>query len=153
MTDRQAIFRRGANMVGREWDQNSGEGTVPVRKKSRRWRDKFREAFRGVKLGVRGHSSFFVHFFFAALALAAALVLECSLIEWCLVIGCIGLVITAELFNSTIETLFHGLDAETKGRIHGCLDIAAGAVLFASFTAAVVGILIFGGHILAIFKG
>lgn len=33
----------------------------------RPWRGKFHDAFRGVKLGIRGHSSFFVHFFVAAL--------------------------------------------------------------------------------------
>src|SRR2546421_4399294 len=86
-------------------------------RRGRRWRDKFREAFRGVKLGVRGHSSFFVHFFFAALALTTALVLRCDWQDWCLIMGCIGLVLTAELFNSAIETLFHGLDGETKGRV------------------------------------
>ena len=94
-------------------------------KSPRRWRDKFREAFRGIKLGVRGHSSFFVHFFFAALALTASLAFQCELIEWCLIVGCIGMVIAAELFNSAIETLFHGLDVESQKRIHGCLDIAA----------------------------
>ena len=46
----------------------------PTRRR-RAWRDKFREAARGVKLGVRGHSSFSVHFFFAALALTAAVAL------------------------------------------------------------------------------
>ena len=136
-------------MIAGAWDHNLGDRSSPQRKKPRRFRDKFREAIRGVKLGVRGHSTFFVHFFFAALALTAASVLECNHIEWCLVAGCIGLVITAELFNSAIETLFHGLDVETKGRIHGCLDIAAGAVLIAGLTAAVIGILIFGRHILA----
>jgi diacylglycerol kinase len=139
-------------MIGKTWDQNSGDEATQRRKKPRRWRDKFREASRGVKLGVRGHSSFFVHFFFAALALTAALVLECDLVEWCLVTGCIGLVITAELINSAIETLFHGLDAETKGRIHGCLDIAAGAVLIAGLTAAVIGVLVFGRHVLVMMK-
>src|SRR5262245_25100173 len=83
----------------------------------RRWRDKFGEAARGVKLGVRGHSSFFVHFFFAALTLAAAAVLQCALVEWCVLVGCIGGVLTAELFNSALETLFHGLDAGTKQRL------------------------------------
>lgn len=125
------------------WEPAMATETEPRIKKPRRWRDKFREAFRGVKRGVRGHSSFFVHFFFAVLALAAALALDCGLIEWCLVIGCIGLVITAELFNSAIETLFHGLDTETKDRTYGCLDIAAGAVLIASATAAIVGTIIF----------
>jgi diacylglycerol kinase len=133
-----------------DWCDREADGDGPRRKKCRRWRDKFREAFRGVKLGVRGHSSFFVHFFFAALALAAALALGCSVTEWCLVIGCIGLVMTAELFNSAIETMFHGLDADAKKRIQGCLDIAAGAVLVAGLTAAVIGVLVFGNRILAL---
>jgi diacylglycerol kinase len=112
-------------------------------KPRRRWRDKFRDAFRGLKLGVRGHSSFFVHFFFAALVAAAAIVFRCDALEWCVLLGCIGLVLTAELFNSAIETLFHGQDAETKARTKGVLDIAAGAVLLASVTAALVGTIVF----------
>jgi diacylglycerol kinase len=120
----------------------------PREKKARRWRDKFREAIRGLKLGVRGHSSFSVHFFFAALVLAAALALDFAWVEWCLVLGCVGAVIAAELFNSAIETLFRGLDLETKGRIKGCLDIAAGAVLAVSLTAAIVGLIVFGRKIL-----
>src|SRR3954449_3155181 len=130
------------------WDADPTELTR--RKPARRWRDKFGEAFRGVKRGVRGHSSFSVHFLFAALALTAALVLECDRVEWCLVVGCVGLVITAELFNSAIETLFHGLDAESRGRIQGCLDIAAGAVLVAGLTAAVVGAIVFGHRLLVL---
>jgi diacylglycerol kinase len=116
---------------------------TPQPRRRRRWRDKFREAFHGVKLGVRGHSSFSVHFFFAALAVAAAIALECTLVEWCLVLLCIGGVITAELFNSAIETLFRGLDEATRSRWNGSLDIAAGAVLVASITAVIVGAIIF----------
>src|SRR5215208_1329523 len=91
----------------------------------RGWRDKFREAFRGVKLGMRGHSSFSVHFFAAALAVAACVALDCRLVEWCLILLCIGGVFVAELFNSAIETLFHGLEAATRSRWNGCLEIAA----------------------------
>ena len=117
----------------------------------RRWRDKFKEAFRGAKRGVRGQSSFFVHFFFAALALAGAVALECSLIEWCILIFCIGGVLTAELFNSALETLFRGLDEDSRGRWHHCLDISAGAVLIASLTALVVGGLIFISRLARLF--
>jgi diacylglycerol kinase len=121
------------------------------RPRSRRpWRDKFRAAFRGIKLGVRGHSSFFVHFFFTALVLAAAVVLRCDLVQWCLLLGCIGLVLTAELFNSAIETLFRGLDEETKARTWPSLDIAAGAVLLASITAAIVGAIVFLSRLAAL---
>jgi len=120
----------------------------PVARRARRpWRVKFREAGRGVKLGVRGHSSFFVHFFCAALVIAAAVALQCDVLEWCVLIGCVGGVLTAELFNSAIETLFHGLDAATRQRLTGVLDIAAGAVLLASVTAAVVGGLVLGGRL------
>src|SRR5438105_1617079 len=74
----------------------------------RRWRHKFRDALRGLKLGVRGQSSFFVHFFFAVLVLAAAIVLRCPLEQWCLLLLSMGLVLAAELFNSAVETLFRG---------------------------------------------
>src|SRR5262245_41044640 len=116
---------------------------VSSRPRSRRpWRDKFRAAFRGLKLGIRGHSSFSVHFFFSALVLAAAIVLQCELWQWCVLLGCIGFVLTAELFNSALETLFRGLDEATKERTWPALDVAAGAVLMASITASVVGGLI-----------
>ncbi len=137
-------------MPGAWWDGSSVLEIAPQKRKARRWSDKFREAFRGVKRGVRGHSSFFVHFFFAALALTAALALGCDLVEWCLIVGCIGIVMTAELFNSAIETLFHGLDTETKSRCHGCLDIAAGAVLIISTTASIIGLLVFGRRLLVL---
>ena len=51
--------------------------------------------------------------------------------------------LTAELFNSALETLFRGLDEPTQERAWPALDIAAGAVLLASFVAVVVGMLIF----------
>jgi diacylglycerol kinase len=110
----------------------------------RPWPHKFRDALRGLKYGIRGHSSFFVHFFFAALVLAAAIAMECSVGQWCVLLLCIGLVLTAELFNSAIETLHRGLDEQTKKETWRALDIAAGAVLLASVTAALAGLLVFG---------
>jgi len=103
------------------------------------WREKFRVAFRGLKLGMRGHSSFAVHFFFMAVVIAAAIVLQCELWRWCVLLGCIAFVLTAELFNSAIETLFQGLDEPTKTKTWPALDVAAGGVLFASLSAALIG--------------
>jgi diacylglycerol kinase len=116
-------------------------------RRERRWRAKFRDAARGVKLGVRGHSSFFVHFFSAALVLAVAITVQCGVLEWAILIECIGAVLTAELINSALETLFHGLDDSVKQRLTGVLDIAAGAVLLASATAAVVGGIVLGNRL------
>jgi diacylglycerol kinase len=116
----------------------------PVPQKAARpWRHKFGDALRGLKLGIRGHSSFFVHFFFAVLIIAGASVLGCSLEQWCLLVGCVGMVLAAELFNSALETLARGLDEPTRRRVGPSLDIAAGAVLLASATAAIIGTAIF----------
>jgi diacylglycerol kinase len=79
----------------------------------------------------------------AALVSATAIVLRCDPLEWCLLLGCIGLVLTAELFNSAVETIYHGLDESTQPRVRHSLDIAAGAVLLASITAAVIGAIVF----------
>ena len=123
----------------------------PTRTKPpRRWRDKFAEAFRGVRLGAQGQSSFFVHLFFACLAILAAIALQCDPVEWCLVVGCIGLVFTAELFNSALEMLFKGLEPAARDRVYHALDVAAGAVLVASLTAATIGGIVFGRKLLLI---
>jgi diacylglycerol kinase len=116
---------------------------TPASRPRRPWRSKFGDAFRGLKLGIRGHSSFSVHFFFAALVIAAAIVLGCEPLEWCVLLLSIGLVLTAELVNSSIETLFRGLDEQTRERTWHCLDIAAGAVLMASISASIVGLVVF----------
>jgi diacylglycerol kinase len=117
------------------------------------WHRKFAAAFRGLGLGIRGHSSFFVHFFCAALVIVAAVVLRCEAWQWCVLVGCIGLVLTAEMFNSAIETLFHGLDEQTKARAWPALDVAAGAVLMACLTAAVVGLIVFGMQLWGVVVG
>ena len=130
-----------------------GMDETPPRVRSRRpWRDKLRAALRGIKLGARGHSSFSVHFFVSVLVLAAAIVLHCDLIQWCLLLGCIGLVLTSELFNSAIETVYRALDEESKARAQPFLDITAGAVLLASITASIVGGLIFLSHLIELFS-
>ena len=131
-------------MILQSSSQPVGMEEAPARVLSRRpWRDKLRTACRGIKLGVRGHSSFSVHFFFTALVLAAAVVLHCDLLQWCLLLGCIALVLTTDLFNSALEALFRGLDEESRERAWPCLAIAAGAVLLASITASIIGGLIF----------
>ncbi len=114
----------------------------------RPWSAKFADAFRGVGLAVRWERSFRVHLIAAALVVVAAAGLKCDLVEWCLLVGCVGAVFAAETFNSSVETLFHALDADTKNRMSGCLDRAAGAVLLIALTAVVIGALVLGKRVL-----
>ncbi len=109
----------------------------------RYWQSKFAHAFRGLKRGIRGNSSFFVHFFFAALVCVTAFVLRCTAVEWSILILCIGFVLTVELLNSAAETFFRGLDKDIRDRMYPCLDIMAGAVLMACLAAGIVGAIVF----------
>src|SRR2546428_831547 len=45
---------------------------TPAKKLRRPWKHKFRDAFRGIKLGIRGHSSFSVPFLLAAILITSA---------------------------------------------------------------------------------
>lgn len=113
----------------------------------RSWVQKFRCAFRGAELGIRGQSSFFVHFFFAAAVILAAWVLQLSRTEWCLLLLCITIVLTAEMFNSALESMARAITHERNPHVGGSLDIGSAAVLLAALGAVAVGIVIFGGRL------
>ncbi|MFT3882113.1 MAG: diacylglycerol kinase [Gemmatales bacterium] len=115
------------------------------------WMGKFKVAFRGIYFGVTGQSSFVVHVSVSALVIVLAIILKLDLVSWSILLLCIGLVITAELFNSAIETLFRGLPSEVQDRSWKALDIAAGAVLFASMIAAIVGCMVLAPPLLRYF--
>ncbi len=109
----------------------------------RKWIRKFQLAFRGVWLGMRGQSSFAVHLPVAVLVLILAAVLRCHLWQWCVLIACIGMVLAAELANSALEELAKFVCAEHNPHVGRALDIASGAVLVASLSAACIGAIIF----------
>jgi undecaprenol kinase len=123
----------------------------PWPNKPKTWRGKFYVAWRGWKFGIRGHSSFFVHFFTTAAVLCAAAVLQVGWLGGGLLVLCVGLVLTTEFLNSAVEEIHRGLDPESRARTWRALDIAAGAVLCASVTAALVGALIFAHRLVELY--
>lgn len=114
----------------------------PYRERS--WPEKFRDAFRGVKQGVRGQSSFFVHFFFAAAVIMTAAILGMELTDWCLLLLCITVVLTAEMFNSALEWLAKAVTDQLDPHVGRALNIGSAAVLIAAIGASIVGTIIFG---------
>jgi diacylglycerol kinase len=105
---------------------------------------KFGCALVGCKRGLRSESNFFVHFFVAAMVVAAAAVLGANLIEWCLLVLCIAAVLAAEMFNCAVEHLAKAITREQNKLIGTALDISSAGVLVAALGAAIVGILILG---------
>jgi diacylglycerol kinase len=110
---------------------------------NRSWRRKFRDAFRGVREGVRGQSSFFVQFVVAMIVLATAALVRVDRVEWCLLVLCITGVLTAEMFNSALESMAKAITRESHPHLGNSLDIGSAAVLIAAMGAAIVGTIIF----------
>jgi diacylglycerol kinase len=115
------------------------------------WIDKFRDAFHGVRDGVRGQSSFAVHFAVAIAVVAAGAALGVDHCQWCLLVLCMAGVICAELFNTALESLAKAVSEQSHPHVGRSLDIAAAAVLVSSLGAALVGTTIFIPRIAGLF--
>lgn len=112
------------------------------RRPDRPWGEKFNDAFRGLRQGIRGESSFFAHFFITAAVILTASVLDVALAEWCLLIICIIIVLVAEMINTALESLARAITDEPNPHVGGALDVGSAAVLLAAIGAAVVGAIV-----------
>src|SRR6478735_6308269 len=63
--------------------------------------------------------------------------------QWLFVLFCIGLVISLEMINSAIERFCDLVTTDFHPGIKVIKDVAAGAVLVASITSLVIGLIIF----------
>lgn len=112
------------------------------------WVGKFRNAFRGVPLGMHGQRSFLVHIPFAVCVIAAAAGLRVNLIEWCILLLCVTVVLAAEMFNSALEYMAKAITDQEHYHLGTALDIGSASVLIASMGATLVGLLVFGNRLL-----
>lgn len=100
-------------------------------------------ALRGIHLALRTQHNLWIHIAAIVVVLSAGFVLELSTLEWGFLIFAIGLVLTAEIFNTSIEFLVDWIAPERDDQAKRIKDLAAGGVLLAAVTAAVIGALIF----------
>jgi diacylglycerol kinase len=121
---------------------------------NRSWVQKFRISFRGLWLGLTGTqspnslNSFGVHVPIAIAVVLTGVWIGLEPIRLSLLLLCIGTVMAAELFNSSLESLAKAITDQTDQNVANALDIASGAVLLVSLTASIVGALILGIPIL-----
>ena len=127
---------------------NHSASNLPV-SRAARWRRKFACALRGLQVAVAGQSSFSIHLPAAVAVVALAWWLQVTATGWSVLIVCIAVVLTAELFNSAIEHLARAITREENPEIRDALDVASSAVLVAAIGAAVVGLLVLGRPLFA----
>ena len=107
----------------------------------------FRFAFQGIVFLLKHENNFRYHLMAAALAIGLGFYLDINISEWLIVIILIGLVLTAEAFNTSLEKLMDVLHPELHPKVGMAKDIAAAAVLIMACAAAIAGSIIFVGKL------
>jgi diacylglycerol kinase (ATP) len=108
-------------------------------------------AFNGIKLYFKSQHNVWVHLLISFAVIIFGFLFQINLLEWCLVCLAMGLVLSAEGFNSALELLCDVVHPEKKKQIGHVKDIAAGAVLISAIFAALTGSIIFVPKIFALF--
>lgn len=110
------------------------------------WRKRllsFKFAFNGIRLLITKEHNAWIHCCVAVCVLIVAFLLGLSRMEWIAILFAIGMVLSAEAVNSSIETLADLVSPEYNEAIKRTKDLAAGAVLILAIIAATVGLIIF----------
>ena len=111
--------------------------------KSKNLFDSFKYALQGVKVELKGERNLKIHIVAMILVIIAGFILKISVAEWGICIILFGLVISAELFNTAIETTVDIAMPERNEKAKKAKDVAAGAVFVIAMASAVIGLLIF----------
>ncbi len=100
-------------------------------------------AYKGILHTMLFENNFKYQAFAAILVTALGYIFEINKVEWIIVVITIGLVFTAELFNTAIEKLCDHLHPDQHPAIGLVKDVSAGAVLITAISASIVGLIIF----------
>lgn len=100
-------------------------------------------AFEGVMFFIRFEAQATMHLIAIVAVLGAGYWFKISSMEWIAVVFAIGIVISAEMLNTAIEKLTDMVSPQINEHAKIVKDLAAGAVLIASLTAFIIGLIVF----------
>ena len=111
----------------------------------------FRYAWQGIRGCVGREQNLSFHLIVTVAVMTLGFGLGITRGEWVAVCLCIGLVISAELFNTAIERLVDLVSPQRHPLAGQVKDIAAGAVLVCALAAIAAGLIIFVPYLTRIF--
>jgi diacylglycerol kinase (ATP) len=103
----------------------------------------FKYAFSGLRLFFITEHNARIHLLAACVAIGLSFYLHLSSTEWIAILTVIAAVFVAEIINSSIEKLADVVSPEIHPKIKIVKDLAAAAVLIATFLALAVGGIVF----------
>jgi diacylglycerol kinase len=107
----------------------------------------FGYAVKGIYIAFREQRNIKIQFLIALITLGAGLYAGITATEWCIILLAFGLVLAMEMMNSAVEDLVNLVTHEWKPLAGKVKDIAAGAVLWTSVMALIIGIIIFWKYV------
>jgi len=114
--------------------------------------DSFKNAFHGWWYVIRTQRNAWLHALASILVIGISIWLKLERLEWALVIVAIAFVWTAEFFNTALEAIVDLATKEKHPLAKVGKDVGAAAVLIASITAAIIGIIVLGPRLLVQIK-
>lgn len=111
--------------------------------------ESFKYALKGIRSSIDEQRNLKVQSVVAIITIGAGFYFRITAIEWCVILLVIGLVMGLEMVNSAVESLVDLVTKERKPLAGKVKDVAAGAVLFASIIAVVIGVLIFRKYLIS----
>jgi diacylglycerol kinase len=100
-------------------------------------------AFNGLVVFFRHERNGKIQLVVAVLVVLSGLYVGLSPVEWIVILGCIGTVLSFEMINSSIEKLCNLVHPKYHPAIKTIKDMSAGAVLFVSCISTLIGSIIF----------
>lgn len=107
----------------------------------------FKFAFRGIYKSFAFERNMKIHYFMMILVIIMGLFFKITKMEWIICIILFGLVISAEMVNTAIESVVDLVTKEEKPLAGLAKDVAAGAVLVLALISLIVGLIIFMPYI------
>ncbi len=104
--------------------------------------EKFKVAFIGL-LSAFNDKSVLIQIVLGTLVLIVSFILKLEKIDFIVILICISCVITTEILNTAIEEICDMYTTSHNEKIKYIKDLSAGAVLFVSIVALVIGLIIF----------
>ena len=111
----------------------------------------FKYAIEGIVSSFKTERNMKIHVLAMIVVIVLGFFLKLDKEEWCFIIIAIVSVISAELFNTAIETVVDMVSPERNPKAKLVKDIAAGAVFVVAIGAAIIGFIIFGPRVINLF--
>jgi len=112
----------------------------------------FGHAIDGWEVGLRERNTK-IHLIMSALVIILGVFFQISTTEWLVIIMLIGMVISAELFNTAIEEVCNIMNEKLKLQYSDTTfarDLAAGAVFIVACCSALIGVIIFAPKVITL---